>query len=133
MEHFNSLVWMTYRTNFPAIEGTNISTDCGWGCMVRSGQMILATTLNRFLLGPQWRLNGCTPEERRQHRQVGVIRLELLALGHYRVCNDSLTKYIIKVLYFKFNEILHRGVCGLKWFIKGIADHFMVMLRSAHE
>lgn len=70
MEHFNSLVWMTYRTNFPALPGTTITTDCGWGCMVRSGQMILATTLNRFLLGSQWRLSAAAQQERATHRQV---------------------------------------------------------------
>lgn len=73
LEHFTSLVWMTYRTNFPAIQNTGITTDCGWGCMVRSGQMILATSLNRWLLGKPWRLKGSSPEERIKHRRVGSV------------------------------------------------------------
>ena len=72
MEHFNTLAWMTYRTNFPAIAGTSITTDCGWGCMVRSGQMILATALMHYLLGSDWRVGRSTSIDRVTHRQVCV-------------------------------------------------------------
>ena len=50
MDHYSSLTWMTYRTHFPPISDTLLTTDCGWGCMVRSGQMLLATALHYHLL-----------------------------------------------------------------------------------
>ena len=50
LDHYSSLPWMTYRTNFPPITNTLLTTDCGWGCMVRSGQMLLATALHYYLL-----------------------------------------------------------------------------------
>ena len=44
-ENFGALIWLTYRKEFPKIENSTLTTDCGWGCMLRTGQMILANTL----------------------------------------------------------------------------------------
>ena len=49
--HFRSLLWMTYRTDFEAIHDTIHTSDIGWGCMVRSGQAMLAYTLCLHILG----------------------------------------------------------------------------------
>ena len=70
MEHYHSIPWMTYRANFSQIRGTTLSTDCGWGCMVRSGQMILATALHRHLLNQEWRFTTSNVKDLAMHKQV---------------------------------------------------------------
>jgi cysteine protease ATG4 len=49
--HFASLMWFTYRKDFPQVGDSDYTTDTGWGCMIRSAQMMLATGLTYYLLG----------------------------------------------------------------------------------
>jgi len=73
LDDFESKVWLTYRSNFPPIarlSGSDVSTtsfsarlksqlvdqagfttDTGWGCMIRSGQSLLANALVLLRLG----------------------------------------------------------------------------------
>lgn len=55
IKSFAEIPWLTYRTNFRPINFidektltiTTITSDVGWGCTIRVGQMLLLTSLKR--------------------------------------------------------------------------------------
>ncbi|KRZ61478.1 Cysteine protease ATG4C, partial [Trichinella nativa] len=74
LEDFRTRIWFTYRHGFQCIPGTKFDNDCGWGCTIRSGQMLLAETMLRHYLGrdSDWLLgqSGLREDEALMHRKV---------------------------------------------------------------
>ncbi|KAH7039086.1 putative cysteine protease atg4 [Macrophomina phaseolina] len=88
LDDFEARVWITYRSNFAAIPKSQdpnattamsfsvrlrnqisnqggFSSDTGWGCMIRSGQSLLANALQVLRLGRAWRRGQDSQGERR--------------------------------------------------------------------
>ncbi|KAG7400984.1 Cysteine protease atg4c [Phytophthora boehmeriae] len=53
---FEAILWFTYRRDFPQMTPYEFTSDAGWGCMLRSAQMLLGQALQRRVLGREWRL-----------------------------------------------------------------------------
>eukprot|EP00536_Pseudo-nitzschia_multiseries_P005155 jgi/Psemu1/189797/e_gw1.93.91.1 len=57
-----SLFWWTYRYDFPEINC--ISSDAGWGCMLRSAQMMLSQALRIHFKSRHWKPDPSTSKAR---------------------------------------------------------------------
>ncbi|XP_039763761.1 cysteine protease ATG4B [Pararge aegeria] len=57
----SSIIWCTYRKGFVPIGDEGLTSDKGWGCMLRCGQMVLGVALVRVHLSSDW---VWTPETR---------------------------------------------------------------------
>ncbi|WPG98048.1 Hypothetical protein R9X50_00083200 [Acrodontium crateriforme] len=88
LDDLESRVWLTYRSGFPPIakssdpaatsamsfstkfrnltNQTGFTSDTGWGCMIRSGQSLLANSLAYLRLGKDWRKGQKT----REHQEL---------------------------------------------------------------
>ncbi|KAB8293131.1 hypothetical protein EYC80_007484 [Monilinia laxa] len=88
LDDFEAKIWLTYRSNFPAIPKSQdpkafsamslsvrlrsqlvdqggFTSDTGWGCMIRSGQSLLANALLTLRMGREWRRGLSSNEERK--------------------------------------------------------------------
>ncbi|KAF9184885.1 Cysteine protease atg4b [Haplosporangium sp. Z 767] len=62
MHDFQSKLWFTYRKDMARIEPSFYTSDAGWGCMMRTGQSLLAHAFVQIMLGRDWRIQSSVAE-----------------------------------------------------------------------
>ncbi|KAI8800786.1 hypothetical protein BJ742DRAFT_839923 [Cladochytrium replicatum] len=71
LDDLESRIWITYRHSFPPIQPSTFTTDVGWGCMLRSGQMLLASAFLVDRLGRDWRISkNSSPQIRSAYIEI---------------------------------------------------------------
>ncbi|KAF9083973.1 Cysteine protease atg4b [Mortierella sp. AD031] len=71
---FQSRLWFTYRKDLARIEPSFYTCDSGWGCMMRTGQSLLAQAFVQVLMGRDWRVHHHDQQgQRRQSRRYKEI------------------------------------------------------------
>jgi cysteine protease ATG4 len=62
-QDIKSRLWFTYRRDFSPIGESSITSDAGFGCMMRSGQSLLAQAFINLYLGRDWRCTSTLPQK----------------------------------------------------------------------
>ncbi|KAF9180780.1 Cysteine protease atg4b [Haplosporangium sp. Z 767] len=71
MMDFQSRLWFTYRKDLQRIEPSFYTCDSGWGCMMRTGQSLLAQGFLQVTLGRGWRAHlPQTDKTRRRYKRI---------------------------------------------------------------
>lgn len=78
MSDIYSRYWLSYREGFPVIPNSKYSSDVGWGCMLRSGQMLLAQALLMCCLGRGFRVHA-HGENLKKHDEILKLFLDSLS------------------------------------------------------
>jgi len=74
LDDFQSRVFLPYRRDFQPIvvpgvyDSASLTTDNGWGCAIRSAQMLVAQSISSIRLGRGFRLSSAT------HSEADVLR-----------------------------------------------------------
>ncbi|KAJ1721160.1 Cysteine protease atg4 [Coemansia biformis] len=75
LSDFSSLVWCTYRSQYPPISPSAFTTDAGWGCMLRAGQTLMAQALQLHHLGRGWAFAWDSPDDADMRKREQYIRI----------------------------------------------------------
>jgi len=74
-----SKIWITYRSKFPPLLSSRYSSDAGWGCMIRTTQMMMATALTVVLFDYQWTLSDLHGDDEQSKRRLSLYYDSILA------------------------------------------------------
>ncbi|KAG0044230.1 Cysteine protease atg4 [Gryganskiella cystojenkinii] len=143
MMDFQSRPWFTYRKDLARIEPSFYTCDSGWGCMMRTGQSLLAQAFVQVMMGRDWRVHLPPPnqpntsasdlDEREQRKQRQHLRRYRRMLGWFA---DEPIATSPKAFY-SIHGIAKEGVVLDKrigeWFGPATVAHALQRLSMKHK
>ncbi|GJJ76141.1 cysteine protease ATG4 [Entomortierella parvispora] len=143
MMDFQSRLWFTYRKDLSRIEPSFYTCDSGWGCMMRTGQSLLAQAFVQVMMGREWRVhlpqskpsNALSPEanEREQRKQRQHLRRYRRMLGWF--CDEPAATS--PKAYYSIHGIAKEGLALDKkigeWFGPATVAHALQRLSVKHK
>ena len=121
----SSLFWFTYRCDFPSIEPYGITSDAGWGCMLRALQMMCGQALRVHYKSRDWR----PPSQQQQQRLDPFIRSVLTWFADFPSTKESI---------YSLHNMVATGLAKYdklpgEWYGPGIACYVLRDLVAMHE
>ena len=136
LDDCESRIWFTYRSNFPAIKKSSdasmtisvrlrsladqggFTSDTGWGCMIRSGQSLLANALVLLRLGRGERRAGDVHKLELKHTQTGDEEGSKTKSDNYSVCF-----LMILALHFRYIDLSNTVLRPVGSILESGSDH----------
>lgn len=121
----SSLFWFTYRCDFPCIEPYGITSDAGWGCMLRALQMLCGQALRLHYKTRDWR----PPSAQQQRRQDPFVRSVLTWFADFPSTTESI---------YSLHNMVAAGLAKYdklpgEWYGPGTACYVLRDLVEIHE
>lgn len=125
-EAVSDLVWLTYRKGFRPLlierkvfmgrKVENLSTDCGWGCTIRSAQMLLANAFIRAGLHKTAVLELFDDSERNhRHSAFSIQNIAVEGLEAGKLPGDwygvNTITNVIEVLNVRYSPVPNFSIC----------------------
>mmetsp|Transcript_23795 Transcript_23795/g.35099 ORF Transcript_23795/g.35099 Transcript_23795/m.35099 type:complete len:409 (-) Transcript_23795:309-1535(-) len=121
-QYESSLFWFTYRKDFAEMAPYGITSDAGWGCMLRAAQMLLSHALRRHYRGPAWR--PPLPLKARRAEVFASALLTWMADAAHPSCAYSIHRMVAAGLPLK--------MLPGEWYGPTTAAHVIAALTSGH-
>jgi cysteine protease ATG4 len=121
----SSLFWFTYRCDFPCMEPYGITSDAGWGCMLRALQMLCGQALRLHYKSRDWR----PPSSPQQGRQDPFLRSVLTWFADFPSSTES---------FYSLHNMVAAGLAKYdklpgEWYGPGTACYVLRDLAEIHE
>jgi cysteine protease ATG4 len=125
-EDETNLFWFSYRCDFTEIKPEGITSDAGWGCMLRSAQMLIGQALRVHYCGRQWK----APKSNVRRRGDPFMQDLMMWLADFpSACTGC---------WYSLHNMVAAGLTRYdvlpgEWFGPGTACHVLRDLSELHE